>query len=123
VDRSPIRGTPWGSRLPWQFNTNLNIQKAIKLEWKNKDGKQRSADQLLVYLYVTNLLNTKIVNGVHPYTGAPEDDGFLNSPKGQQYLKNVLDAQAYSFYYKNAINSPFNYQTPRLVYLGAKLFF
>jgi len=122
VDRAPIKGSPWGSRLPWQLNTNLNVQKDIALNWKNKDGKSKGA-YLQVYYYVTNLFNTRIVYSVNPYTGATDDDGFLNSPKGQQALANQLSADAYTFYYKTAVNSPFNYQTPRMMYLGAKLFF
>jgi len=52
-----------------------------------------------------------------------DDDGFLNSPKGQQAMANKLSAQSYSYYYKTYVNSPFNYQTPRMMYLGAKIFF
>lgn len=122
VDNAPIKGSPFGSRLPWQFNTNMNIQKDIPLDWKNKDGKSKNA-YLQVYYYVTNLFNTRIVYSVNPYTGAADDDGFLNSPKGQQALQNQLSAEAYSFYYRTAINSPFNYQTPRLMYLGARVYF
>ena len=122
VDRAPIKGTPWGSRLPWQLNTNLNVQKDVELKWKNKDGKSKGA-YMQVYFYVTNLFNTRIVYSVYPYTGAVDDDGFLNSPKGQQALQNTLSADAYSFYYKTAVNSPFNYQTPRMMYLGAKFYF
>ena len=122
VDRAPIKGTPWGSRLPWQLNTNLNIQKDVPLTWKNKDGKTKNA-YMQVYFYCTNLFNTKIVYSVNPYTGAADDDGFLNSPKGQQALQNTLSADAYSFYYRTAVNSPFNYQTPRMMYLGAKFYF
>ena len=122
VDRAPIKGTPFGSRLPWQLNVNLNIQKDIPLEWTNKNGKEKKA-ALQIYYYVTNLFNTKIVYSVNPYTGATDDDGFLNSPKGQQALANQLSAEAYSFYYRTAVNSPFNYQTPRLMYLGAKFSF
>jgi hypothetical protein len=122
VDRAPIKGTPFGSRLPWQLNTNLNIQKDIALDWKNKDGKSKNA-YLQVYYYVTNLFNTRIVYAVNPYTGATDDDGFLNSPKGQQALNTQLSAEAYSYYYKTAVNSPFNYQTPRMMFLGAKMFF
>ncbi|MCC6818804.1 MAG: hypothetical protein IT245_07935, partial [Bacteroidia bacterium] len=122
VDRSPIKGSPWGSRLPWQLNTNLNVQKDIPLSWQNSKG-ERKAAFLQAYFYVTNLFNTRIVYSVNPYTGATDDDGFLNSPKGQQALQNQLSAEAYSFYYKAAVNSPFNYQTPRMMYLGAKFYF
>lgn len=122
VDRAPIKGSPWGSRLPWQLNTNLNIQKDLPVNWKTKKGAEKEAF-LQVYLYVTNLFNSRIVYSVNPYTGDPADDGFLNSPKGQQALQNQLSAEAYRFYYNTAVNSPFNYQTPRMMYLGARFFF
>lgn len=122
VDRAPIKGSPYGSRLPWQFTTNLNIQKDIPLKIKTKSGAERQYF-LQAYFYVTNLLNTQNVYSVYPYTGSVKDDGFLNSPKGQQALANQLSAQAYSFYYNTAVNSPFNYQTPRMMYLGAKFYF
>jgi hypothetical protein len=122
ANRSPIKGTPFGSRLPWQFNSNLNIQKDIPLDWKTKEGKSRGA-YLQVYYFVTNLLNTRNVFSVNSYSGSAEDDGFLNSPQGQQALQNQLDAAAYTFYYRAAVNSPFNYQAPRMMYLGARVFF
>ncbi len=122
VDRAPIKGSPFGSRLPWQLNTNLNVQKDIPLNWKNSKGASKGG-YLQAYLYVTNLFNTRIVYSVNPYTGSASDDGFLNSPKGQQALQNQLSAEAYSFYYKAAVNSPFNYQAPRMIYLGAKFYF
>ncbi|MDP2176688.1 MAG: carboxypeptidase regulatory-like domain-containing protein [Bacteroidota bacterium] len=122
ANRSPIKGTPFGSRLPWQFNSNLNIQKDIPLDWKTKDGKSRGA-YLQVYYFVTNLLNTRNVFSVNPYSGSAEDDGFLNSPQGRQALQNQLDAAAYTFYYRAAVNSPFNFQAPRMMYLGARVFF
>jgi len=34
-----------------------------------------------------------------------------------------LNAQAYSFYYRTAVNNPGNYEAPRLMYLGARFFF
>ncbi len=122
ANRSPIKGTPFGSRLPWQFNSNLNIQKDVPLSWTNKDGKKKGAS-LQVYLFVTNLLNTRNVFSVNTYTGSAEDDGFLNSPQGQQALQNQLDAAAYTFYYNAAVNSPFNYQAPRMMYLGTRFMF
>jgi hypothetical protein len=122
ANRSPIKGTPFGSRLPWQFNSNLNIQKDVPLSWTTKEGKKKGAS-LQVYLFVTNLLNTRNVFSVNSYTGSVEDDGFLNSPQGQQALQNQLDAAAYTFYYNAAVNSPFNYQAPRMMYLGTRFMF
>lgn len=122
VDRAPIKGSPYGSRLPWQLNTNLNIQKDIPLKVTKASGAERQYF-LQAYMLITNLFNTQNVYSVNPYTGSVSDDGFLNSPKGKQALQNQLSADAYSFYYKTAVNSPFNYQTPRMMYLGVKFFF
>ncbi len=122
VDRSPIKGSPYGSRLPWQFNANLNISKDIRLKWDYSNGKSRNA-VLQIYYLITNVLNTQNVVGNYPYTGSPSDDGYLNSPKGQQYLKTTLSSEAYNYYYRTAINSPGNYQAPRFMRLGAKLTF
>lgn len=122
VDRAPIKGTPFGSRLPWQLNTNLNIQKDIDLKVTKKSGAEKHYG-LQVYVLVSNLFNNRNVYSVYQYTGAVDDDGFLNSPKGQQALQNQLSADAYTYYYKTAVNNPFNYQAPRMIYLGAKILF
>ncbi|MES2618145.1 MAG: carboxypeptidase regulatory-like domain-containing protein [Bacteroidota bacterium] len=122
VDRAQIKGTPYGSRLPWQFTTSMNISKDIQLKWEGSNGKKKTGF-VQVYFYVTNLFNTRNVNGVYPYTGSPADDGFLNSQKGQQALTSQLSAEAYNYYYRTAINSPGNYQAPRFMRLGAKFNF
>lgn len=123
ADRAPIKGTPFGSRLPWQFTTNMNISKDIMLNAKDKQTGKSKGYYVQVYYFVTNLFNTQNVNGVYPYTGSPADDGFLNSQKGQQALANQLSAESYNFFYRAAINSPGNYQAPRFMRLGAKLYF
>ncbi len=122
VNRSPIKGSPFGSRLPWQLTSSLNVQKDIPLKWEDKNGKSKGA-YLQVYYYVVNLLGRKNVFGVYEYTGAADDDGFLNSPQGQQALQNQLSAEAYTFYYRTAVNNPGNYQGPRQMFLGARVFF
>lgn len=123
ADRATIKGTPYGSRLPWQFNTNLNISKDIMLNWNDKTTGKSKGAYLQVYYLITNLLNTKNVFGVYQYTGTASDDGFLNSAKGQQYLSTTLSSEAYNYYYRTAVNSPGNYQAPRFMRIGAKLYF
>ncbi len=123
ADRATIKGTPYGSRLPWQFNTNLNISKDIQLNWKDKESGKSKGAYMQVYFLTTNLLNTRNVFGVYQYTGSAADDGYLNSAKGQQYLKTTLSSEAYNYYYKTAVNSPGNYQAPRFMRIGAKLYF
>lgn len=123
ADRASIKGSPLGSRLPWQFTTNLNITKDIVFKRiSNKTGKERQYN-VQVYYFVTNLFNTQNVNRVWSYTGSVKDDGFLNSPKGQQALQSQLSAEAYNFYYRTAVNDPGRYQAPRFMRLGAKFFF
>jgi len=122
ANRSPIKGTPFGSRLPWQLVSNLNIQRDFPLNWNDKNGKSKGA-YVQVYYFVTNLFNRANISSVNSFTGAADDDGFINSPQGQQALQNQLNAQAYSFYYRTAVNNPGNYEAPRLMYLGARFFF
>lgn len=123
ADRAPIKGTPWGSRLPWQLTSTLNVQKNFPIKWNDKETGKSKGAYFQVYVYTTNLFNRRNVNGVWPYTGSPESDGFLNSPKGQQALRTQLDAAAYQYYYNTAVNNPGNYQAPRFMRLGARMYF
>ena len=105
------------------YKLNRITSKDIAIKLTNKEGTKDRNLNLQVYYFVTNLLNTQNVNSVWPYTGSVKDDGFLNSPKGQQALQTQLSADAYRFYYNTAVNNPGFYQGPRFMRLGAKLFF
>jgi hypothetical protein len=106
VDRAQIKGIPFGARLPWQNTLDLNITKSFKLKRGGKNGKEEKNPLMLnVALWCNNLLNTRNIISVFPYTGQPMDDGFLNSPQGQLLVRNQIDAQSYTDLYKILLNS------------------
>ena len=124
ADRANIKGTPFGSRLPWQYNVDFNISKtAVIKRGKDAEGVERKPIQANIFLWVTNVFNFQNVRGVYSYTGQPDDDGFINSPRGQQAVSEQLSAQAYTDLYRILVNSPNNYQAPRFARLGVRFMF
>jgi hypothetical protein len=69
---------------------------------------------------VQNLFNSKIVENVYAFTGLPNDDGYLNSPQGQQAVSQQISQQSFIDLYNISMNSPFNYAAPRLIRLGLR---
>jgi hypothetical protein len=117
VDRAQIKGRPFGARLPWQYNFDINITKGVQINREN------SQNPLVfnVFLWVNNVLNTWNVLGVFPYTGQPNDDGFLNSPQGQLLVRTQIDAQSYTDLYRLLLNSQTgNWNGPRTIRLGVR---
>jgi len=124
VQRSPIDGNPFGSRMPWQFRIDINAQKAFTIKKKNpKDMYRPQSMQFVAFLWVQNLLNNQIVRSVYRYTGLPNDDGYLNSPQGQQYIQEQIDAQSFIDLYSLKADSPLNYAAPRMARLGLRMYF
>jgi len=117
VDRAQIKGVPYGARLPWQYNFDMNVSKSFIVK---REGK--SPLRFTAFLWVNNVLNTWNVIGVFPFTGQPNDDGFLNSPQGQLLVKTQVDAQSYIDLYKILLNSQTqNWNTPRTIRFGLRL--
>jgi hypothetical protein len=117
VDRAQIKGRPFGARLPWQYNFDLNFTKGVQINRENSDNPL----VFNVFLWVNNVLNTWNVLGVFPYTGQPNDDGFLNSSAGQLLVKTQIDAQSYIDLYRLLLNSQTgNWNGPRTIRLGVR---
>lgn len=121
--QGPIAGSLNGSIKPWQFRSNLRVDKNVELTWGKKDNEQRKTANLNIYLQVLNLFNNKNVLGVYAYTGSPDDDGYLASPQGVQGVANSLSPTAYSDQYNVFINNPGNYSRPRVIRIGVMLDF
>lgn len=113
--RPQTLGNPLGSRLPWQFNTDVRIEKSLILNG--------GENKLNLYAMVTNLLDNRIVQGVYSYTGLSTDDGYLNSPAGQQQLESQLDAQAFAMLYKTRLSENYNLSAPRNIQIGCRFDF
>ncbi|MFQ5446941.1 MAG: carboxypeptidase regulatory-like domain-containing protein [Saprospiraceae bacterium] len=117
-----IVGAINGSRLPWNFTLNAQLDKNFNL---TKPGAGRGLG-LNVYLRVSNLLDRKNIIGVYTFTGSPTDDGFLNSAKGEGFLQAIDATRSLASYldsYQWRLLNPNNYSLPRRVYLGAVLDF
>lgn len=113
VQRSQTKGNPFGSRMPWTHNIDMRVQKSFQLREKSVG----------VYVMVNNLLNNLLVQNVYGYTGEASDDGYLNSPHGQQQAQSQIDAQTFAMLYKIRMDNPGNFGAPRMFHLGANLNF
>lgn len=107
-----------GSRLPWQFNVDVRLDKDITFTSNSADGKGKTSN-LNVYLLVQNLFDLKRVANVYPATGLPDDDGFLASAQANALLSEAESQQAYIDLYRIRVNDPGNFRLPRVIRLGA----
>ena len=110
-----------GSRLPWQYNMDLRVDRDIMITSKGTDGKGRETS-LNVYVLVQNLLDARRVASVYPATGLPDDDGYLTSSQAADYLNNIGNdgaVQSYMDLYKISMNDPGNFRLPRVIRVGA----
>lgn len=116
-----ITGTVNGSRLPWQYRLDMQLDRTFNLEF-GKEGKKKAAF-LNVYLRATNLFNAMNVLGVYRATGNWNDDGYLAAAEYQASIQNQLDEQSFRDYYLMKIQNPFNISAPRTLRLGVKFDF
>ena len=122
--RSQINGSVNGSYKPWQFRTDLRIDKNIELTWGKKDSDTKKTANLNVYLQVLNLFNTKNILNVYNFTGNADDDGYLASTLGQLAINSSpATANAVNDQYTIFINNPNNYGRPRTIRIGVLLDF
>lgn len=114
-----LQGTYSGSRLPWQFRLDARIYKDIYFTMrKEEEGHAGRRGYINVYFQLLNMLNTKNVLSVYPYTGNPNDDGYLSAPEWQRQINNQLDPQSFRDYYGVYVNRPWYYSSPIQVRLG-----
>lgn len=100
-----------GARLPWQLTFDVRINKMFMLD-------KRGRKSLDVYFQILNALNTQNIISVYPFTGSPDDDGFLASQQGQAQIQGQVSSQAYMDLYNRVMINPFNFSLPRRVRLG-----
>jgi outer membrane receptor protein involved in Fe transport len=111
-----VKGTYFGSRGPWQFRTDMTIDKDF--HFTMGDGENKREGFVNVYFRINNVLNQQNIMGVYPYTGNADDDGYLTAPESQKQISDALSEQAYRDLYAVAVNNPGNYSNPRTVRLG-----
>ncbi len=118
-----ITGQQNGSRLPWQFWMDAQIDKDIMLKFGKGDAKNKKFAYLNIYLQVLNVLNTQNTVGVYATTGNPDDDGYLANPKNQALINAYADSQSFRDLYSTQVNNPYNYSLPRRIRLGVSFNF
>jgi outer membrane receptor for ferrienterochelin and colicin len=110
-----------GSRLPWQFNMDANIDKNWTIT--KGEGDDAHSYNVNVYFWIGNLLNTRNINSVYRFTGISEDDGYLAAAQYQPLINSQNDPNAFRNYYGMYVNTPFNLGVPRTIRLGVKFDF
>jgi outer membrane receptor protein involved in Fe transport len=113
---SGAKGGINGARLPWNTTLNLRVDKDFTLVEPTKDKKGM---YLNVYFRVQNVLDQRNVVGVYPFTGSPDDDGFVASPQGQNIVNNTIDPASYLLSYQWRLLNPGFYTLPRRMFVGA----
>lgn len=121
--KTQINGNVNGSSKPWQFRTDLRVDKNIELTWGKDDSENKKKANLNVYLQVLNLFNTRNVLNVYGYTGNPDDDGYLASAQGQAFASTLNNYSAYVDQYNIYISNPANFGRPRTIRIGVMLDF
>jgi hypothetical protein len=117
-----LNGTLNGSRLPWSYRLDLQLDRTFEFVFGGEGDKKKSTF-LQVYFRVTNIFNQFNVLGVYRATGNWNDDGYLAAAASQSSIQNQLDEQAFRDYYTMKIQNPFNISAPRTIRLGVKFDF
>lgn len=119
-----VKGGINGARLPWQFRTDLRLDRDFKLKYGNAEAEEaRKALDLNVYVIVLNALDAKNIIRVYRATGNPDDDGYLAAAQYQAQIEQRVDPISYRELYALKINNPYNYSLPRRIRLGVILNF
>jgi len=118
-----LEGTVNGSRLPWQFRTDVQIDKSWAINMGKKEGGSPKTAMLNAYLLINNIFDTQNIIGVYRFTGNPDDDGYLSSPQFQPQIETQLDPVSFRQVYALKVANPFNFTRPRTIQLGLRLDF
>ena len=119
---SGMTGSLNGSRKPWSYRLDMQLDKTISLAFNQKDGKKKETF-LNVYIRATNLLNQFNIINVYRATGNWDDDGYLAAAQYQQSIQNQYDEQSFRDYYTMKLQNAFNISSPRTIRLGLKFDF
>jgi len=123
VKGSFLQGSINGSRLPWNFKTDVRIDRTFDLAF-GKLGESKKNVNVNVYVLVQNLFDVRNVLNVYRFTGSADDDGYLSSANGIQDLSTISPSRA-SYYdlYSTRLLDPNNFSLPRRIRVGVVLNF
>ena len=118
--RDVLDGSVNGARKPWTFRTDLRINKKVEFKFSDKASRKLGMN---IYVQIENLLNADNIVSVYRYTGNAEDDGYLSSAEGEQYVSQQVNPTAFYDQYALKVNNPDNYTRPRIIKLGMQVNF
>jgi hypothetical protein len=127
---SGLTGTLNGSRKPWSYRMDIQLDRNIEIKIKDKSATAGDAalnkDKsvfLNVYIRATNLLNQFNVINVYRATGNWNDDGYLAASQFQQSIQNQYDEKSFRDYYTMKVQNANNISSPRTIRLGIRFDF
>ncbi len=115
LDGSGTIGAINGSRNPWNFTLNGQIEKNFTIAGNTG---------INVYFRVSNILDRRNTIGVYSATGSPDDPGFLQSSFGRDQLEALeggtrpVDSYLASYQWR-ILNSDF-FSLPRRMFIGVR---
>lgn len=104
-----------GARLPWNTTLNLRVDKDFKV------GGPKGVN-VNAYVRVSNLLNKLNWRNLYRATASPENDGFLQSSRGESVINSLNSSNRnldnfFASYQWRLLNPDF-YSQPRRIFLG-----
>jgi hypothetical protein len=119
-----VKGSIYGSRMPWIFNCDLNIWKGFPVVLKKSDDpRAKKMGAVVVSLSIRDLLELESIMSVYSYTGSAVDDGFLTASKFQQYVASQENITSYTDYYTIRMEGVNSLGTPRRFTLSVRFEF
>jgi outer membrane receptor protein involved in Fe transport len=108
----PIAGLNSGV-MPGTFNIDLRLDKTFVI----------SGVSLGLFCVVKNVLNSQNVSAVYNYSGLPDNDGYLTTQAGQNWLNDwaIGGPEAGQDLYTSRITSPSRWGNPRQVQIGLRV--
>ena len=98
--------------MPWTNRVDVRVQRRFRVA----DGANLTA-----FLWMQNIFNTVNVQNVYRYSGLPDDDGFLSTAGGIQFIESAQPVSETLYRFRNRSLSSFG--LPRLTRLGVRLDF
>ncbi|GIV25386.1 MAG: hypothetical protein KatS3mg026_1078 [Bacteroidia bacterium] len=108
-----ISGQPLSNNLPWYNRFDIRVDRDFII--RRGEDKQSI---LNVYVIFLNAFNQRNVLGVYPYTGLPDDSGYIQSPVGQQLARSQYSKESFEYLYRLKEKNPGNLGAPLRIRLG-----
>lgn len=108
-----ISGQPFSNNLPWYNRFDIRVDRDFII--RRGEDKQ---SLLNVYVIFLNAFNQRNVLGVYPYTGVPDDSGYIQSPVGQQLARSQYSKESFEYLYRLKERNPALLGAPLRIRLG-----